>query len=198
VDISFEPDLIQMQLLRTIWKIIIGTARIRRGGSQLEAGISQLLRKFIQTKNYMQAVNRRNWLKQSSLAALGLGISLRSLAGEDYLPRNFGTEKGLINLGSNENPYGISAKAKEAIMGMIGEANRYQFNIASLQSFKKELGDHYGVGAKPGNHNSGIGGRSEFTGQAFQQRKCCNCYSYFRNTSQYSEEDWNASDRSAT
>jgi len=95
----------------------------------------------------MQTVNRRNWLKQSSLAALGLGISLRSLAGEDYLPRNFGTEKGLVNLGSNENPYGISSKAKDAILGMIGEANRYQFNVASLQSFKKELGDHYGVGA---------------------------------------------------
>ena len=95
----------------------------------------------------MQAVNRRNWLKQSSLAALGLGISLRSLAGEDYLPKNFGIEKGLVNLGSNENPYGISPKAKEAILGMIGEANRYQFNIASLQSFKKVLGDQYGVGA---------------------------------------------------
>jgi len=95
----------------------------------------------------MQTVNRRNWLKQSSLAALGLGISLRSLAGEDYLPKNFGTEKGLVNLGSNENPYGISPKAKEAILGMIGEANRYQFNVASLQSFKKELGDYYGVGA---------------------------------------------------
>jgi histidinol-phosphate aminotransferase len=95
----------------------------------------------------MGSVNRRNWLKQSSLAALGLGVSLRSLAGEDYLPKNFGSEKGLINLGSNENPYGISPKAREAILAMIDEANRYQFNIASLSEFKKELAAHYGVSA---------------------------------------------------
>lgn len=93
----------------------------------------------------MQAVNRRNWIKQSSLAALGLGISLRSIAGEDYLPRNFGSELGLINLGANENPYGISPKAKEAIMQMIGEANRYQFNVTSLKSFTKQLAEYYGV-----------------------------------------------------
>lgn len=93
----------------------------------------------------MQAVNRRNWIKQSSLAALGLGISLRSIAGEDYLPRNFGAELGLINLGANENPYGISPKAKEAIMQMIGEANRYQFNVNSLKTFTKQLAEYYGV-----------------------------------------------------
>ncbi len=93
----------------------------------------------------MQAVNRRNWIKQSSLAALGLGISLRSIAGEDYLPRNFGAESGLINLGANENPYGISPKAKEAIMQMIGEANRYQFNVNSLKTFTKQLAEYYGV-----------------------------------------------------
>lgn len=93
----------------------------------------------------MQAVNRRNWIKQSSLAALGLGISLRSIAGEDYLPRNFGSESGLINLGANENPYGISPKAKEAIMQMIGEANRYQFNVNSLKTFTKQLAEYYGV-----------------------------------------------------
>jgi histidinol-phosphate aminotransferase len=89
--------------------------------------------------------NRRQWLKQSSLAALGLGISLRSLAGEDYLPRNFGSETGLINLGSNENPYGISPQAKEAIRAMIGQAHRYHFNISELDDFKKQLADHYGV-----------------------------------------------------
>jgi histidinol-phosphate aminotransferase len=89
--------------------------------------------------------NRRQWLKQSSLAALGLGISLRSLAGEDYLPRNFGSENGLINLGSNENPYGISPQAKEAIRAMIGQAHRYHFNISELDYFKKQLADHYGV-----------------------------------------------------
>lgn len=93
----------------------------------------------------MGSLNRRNWIKQSSLATLGVGITLRSLGGEDYLPRNFGSESGLINLGSNENPYGISPKAREAISNMIGESNRYAFNVSSLQSFKKQLADYYGV-----------------------------------------------------
>ena len=90
-------------------------------------------------------INRRNWLKQSSLAAFGAGISLASIAGEDRLPRNFGADTGLINLGANENPYGISPKAKEAIKDAVSNYNRYQFNVASLQSFRKELADYFGV-----------------------------------------------------
>jgi hypothetical protein len=42
-------------------------------------------------------------------------------------------------------PYGISAKAKQAILDMMGETNRYPFNVASLQSAKKTLGDYYKV-----------------------------------------------------
>jgi histidinol-phosphate aminotransferase len=93
----------------------------------------------------MQPTNRREWLKQSALATLGLGISLRSIGGEDYLSRTFGNGTGLIILGSNENPYGVSPKAKQAIIDMIALTNRYQFNVPALQSFKKELADHYQV-----------------------------------------------------
>ena len=93
----------------------------------------------------MHPTNRRDWLKQSALATLGLGFSLRSMGGEDYLPKTFGNATGLINLGSNENPYGVSPRAKQAIIDMIAQANRYQYNIPALQSFKKELGNHYGV-----------------------------------------------------
>jgi histidinol-phosphate aminotransferase len=93
----------------------------------------------------LMTTNRREWLKLSSLAVLGSGFSLRSLANEEGILRNFGAEKGLINLGSNENPYGISPKARQAIIDMLGEANRYAFNIASLQSFKKELAAYYKV-----------------------------------------------------
>lgn len=90
--------------------------------------------------------SRRQWLKQTSLATLGLGFSFRSMGNEEGLIRSFGFENGLINLGSNENPYGISPKAKEAILGMLGESNRYLFNVGSLQNFKKELADYLGVG----------------------------------------------------
>jgi hypothetical protein len=46
---------------------------------------------------------RRDWLKQGTLAAFGLGLNLHSLGNEERLPRSFGAENGLINLGSNEN-----------------------------------------------------------------------------------------------
>ena len=89
--------------------------------------------------------SRRQWLQQSSLALLGLGISFRSMGNEEGIKRIAGIENGLINLGSNENPYGISAKAKQAILDMMGETNRYPFNVASLQSAKKTLGEYYKV-----------------------------------------------------
>ena len=92
-----------------------------------------------------ELLNRRHWLKQTTLVAFGLGAGLRSLAGEDYLPYRLPDNKGLLNLGANENPYGISPKAKQAIINMIGEANRYQFNVASLQTFKKDLASYYKV-----------------------------------------------------
>src|SRR5215813_3570430 len=91
------------------------------------------------------STDRRTWLKQATLAALGLSVNLRSLAGEDHLPYFIEGNKELINLGSNENPYGISPKAKDAILNMIGEANRYQFNVASLQSFKNDIAKYFGV-----------------------------------------------------
>ena len=90
--------------------------------------------------------SRRQWLQQSSLALLGLGISFKSMGNEEGIKRIAGIENGLINLGSNENPYGISAKAKQAILDMMGETNRYPFNVASLQSAKKTLGNYYKVG----------------------------------------------------
>ena len=90
--------------------------------------------------------SRRQWLQQSSLALLGLGISFKSMGNEEGITRSTGIEKGLINLGSNENPYGISAKAKQAILDMMGETNRYPFNVSALSSAKKTLGNYYKVG----------------------------------------------------
>jgi histidinol-phosphate aminotransferase len=92
-----------------------------------------------------QGSSRRQWIQQSSLALVGLGFSFKSMANEEGFRRYIDPESGSINLGSNENPYGISAKARQAILDMMGETNRYQFNVASLQSFKKTIGDYYKV-----------------------------------------------------
>jgi len=93
-----------------------------------------------------QHSSRRQWLQQTAFATLGLGISFRSMGNEEGLQRIISPSSGIINLGSNENPYGISAKAKQALLDMLGEANRYQFNVASLEPFKKTIGDYYKVG----------------------------------------------------
>ena len=90
--------------------------------------------------------SRRQWLKQASIATLGLGFSFKSMGNEEGIERIAGVESGLINLGSNENPYGISAKAKQAILDLMGETNRYPFNVPALQSSKKTLADYYKVG----------------------------------------------------
>ncbi len=90
-------------------------------------------------------IDRRNWLRQTTLATLGLGISLKTMANEEGITKNYGIENGLINLGANENPYGISEKAKKAIIDFINLSNRYAFNVAALQPFKKGLADHYKV-----------------------------------------------------
>ncbi len=89
--------------------------------------------------------SRRQWLKHTSLAALGIGFSFRSMGNEEGLVKYFEQPGDIINLGANENPYGISPKAGQAIIDMLGEANRYQFNVAVLRSFKKTLADHYKV-----------------------------------------------------
>ncbi len=95
------------------------------------------------------SLNRRDWLKSNSLAALALGFSIPSMGmgNEEGMLRSFGMAQGLINLGSNENPYGISPKAKEALLAMVAESHRYQFNVASLSDFEKEIAKYYQVGA---------------------------------------------------
>jgi histidinol-phosphate aminotransferase len=90
-------------------------------------------------------INRRDWLRNNSLAAIGMGIGFRSMANEEGITRSFGAPEGLINLGSNENPYGISPKAKEAILGMLSEAHRYQFNVPSLQNFSDVVAKYCNV-----------------------------------------------------
>ena len=90
--------------------------------------------------------SRRQWLKQASIATLGLGFSFKSMGNEEGIQRIAGAGDGLINLGANENPYGISPKAKQAIIDLMGETNRYPFNVPSLLSSKKTLSDYYKVG----------------------------------------------------
>ncbi len=75
--------------------------------------------------------NRRDLLKFGSMAAIGMGLRLPSMAmgNEEGILRNFGAADGLINLSSNENPYGISPKAREALLAALGEAHAISITI---------------------------------------------------------------------
>ena len=77
--------------------------------------------------------SRRNWLKQTTLGIVSLGIiPLESFA----IPK---TEKSIneetnlspIRLRSNENPYGPSVLARDAMMQSINSSNRYNWDLTS-------------------------------------------------------------------
>lgn len=92
------------------------------------------------------ATNRRDWLRQASLATLAWSLPVSGIArNREEIPWT-ATEEKLIQLGSNENPYGISPRSKQAILDLIGLSNRYAFNIPSLDSFTKEIAAYFGIG----------------------------------------------------
>ncbi|MEJ0054809.1 MAG: histidinol-phosphate transaminase [Bacteroidota bacterium] len=81
-------------------------------------------------------INRRNWFKStiSLTAGLTLGSSIAQqliAAPASKAEREFlaGGKKmgGKVKLNSNENPYGPSDKARQAVINVLGEANRYPF-----------------------------------------------------------------------
>lgn len=95
---------------------------------------------------------RRQWLKSALAAGAGLPLSL-TLADQlmaapvsraEWLygiePKNLNQ---LVRLGSNENPYGPSEKARKAIVASISEGNRYAHGVA--QDLRKAIAAREGV-----------------------------------------------------
>lgn len=74
--------------------------------------------------------NRRNWLKQASFGIVGLGIipfeSFAISSEESIIEEN---NVNLIRLQSNENPYGPSALAQNAMRNSINVSNRYNWEL---------------------------------------------------------------------
>jgi histidinol-phosphate aminotransferase len=104
---------------------------------------------IIKTTAMATTIKRRDWFRQTSFAALGLGLSVRSFANQEKrLPAHFDIEKKIINLGSNENPHGISPKAKQAIIDMIPWSNRYSFNLDSLKDARTTIAKYFGVASE--------------------------------------------------
>jgi histidinol-phosphate aminotransferase len=87
--------------------------------------------------------DRRTWLKQSSLALAGLGLTpFLSLAHE----RKFFSPGDPIWLNSNENAYGPSPLAQKAIMDIYKKSNRYPDDYIPL--LKKKIAGHWNVGTE--------------------------------------------------
>jgi len=76
--------------------------------------------------------NRRNWLKQVSLGAVGLGFcqfeAFANVPTEKYIFPD--VEKTPILLRSNENPYGPSPLARAAMQKSISSSNRYGWDLS--------------------------------------------------------------------
>jgi len=96
------------------------------------------------------SLSRRNWFKSTVALSTGLAFSSSlldklmaapmSAAEVDFYSKAY---NGKARLNSNENPYGPSEKAKQAIMQILTEANRYPF--AAIEDFKEVLAKKEGV-----------------------------------------------------
>ena len=98
-------------------------------------------------------LSRRNWLKSTLALSGGLAMSASladrlmatpmSGAERNHVPNAF---NGKVRLNANENPYGPSEKAKQAIVGILSEANRYPFTV--MKELKDILAKKEGVPAE--------------------------------------------------
>lgn len=97
-------------------------------------------------------LSRRDWFKSS--LTLGAGLALSSTLVEKLMAApvseaerlhgiNPYKPNKLIRLGSNENPYGPSEKARKAMMEVMDQGNRYSF--AEMNEIKALLAQKEGV-----------------------------------------------------
>lgn len=84
--------------------------------------------------------DRRSWLKQSSIALAGLGLSPILTYAEE---KKFFSPANPIWLNSNENAYGPSPLAQQAILNAYKNSNRYPDDYLPL--LKKKIAQHWNV-----------------------------------------------------
>jgi len=86
----------------------------------------------------MSAFSRRDFLRQGSLAAAGMGFvpSLMALVPESEY-------RDHIKISSNENPYGPSPAAREAMIRAVSASNRYPWTVTG--ELRERIGTFYGL-----------------------------------------------------
>lgn len=77
-------------------------------------------------------INRRNWLKQLGIGVSGIGLAqFNSLASPAVDFFELAAGDVVINLNSNENPYGPSPLVKAAMAKSINSSNRYNWQLTT-------------------------------------------------------------------
>src|SRR5688572_11934841 len=94
------------------------------------------------------SISRRQWLQRTAMAAAVLPITRwydPYNQPSKYYSREQLASPGAIRLNSNENSYGPSEAAKEAVMKSLSEANRYP--RPAIAELKNEIAAREGVSA---------------------------------------------------
>jgi histidinol-phosphate aminotransferase len=122
--------------------------------------------------------SRRNWLKNALAltaavpVAAGLSDELMAAPMSETEKILFASKKlppAKVRLGSNENPYGPSEKAKQAMIQSLSETNRYPFDV--VRELKEILAKKEGVTPEHISIGSGSGDLLCATGITFAMDK---------------------------
>jgi len=95
-------------------------------------------------------VSRRRWLARAGVTLAGLGLGGRFL-NEEMRAQTMSAERlaavapGLIRLSLNENPYGPSASAREAMQRMVASDRGARYPYAEVHAFVQQVAQHEGV-----------------------------------------------------
>ncbi len=97
-------------------------------------------------RGFGEGVSRRDWIRNTGVAALGLAIGGKAMAQvapteKSRLERY--PELKYINLAGNENPFGPSQRVSMAIMREVGNSCRYPFREEEI--LKDQIAAHEGV-----------------------------------------------------
>ncbi len=91
----------------------------------------------------MGNMDRRNWLRQSGLAIAGLTVAGNGFSHDRKIFDWDETANDIIRIGSNENPYGPSPMAREAMIKAITTSNRYPWEVTT--QLREKIGKQYGL-----------------------------------------------------
>lgn len=101
-------------------------------------------------------ISRRDWLRGGSAAAVAMVMgNSRALAQDMAVPGFKPTAENPIRLGTNENPYGISRAARNAIINMFDTAHHY--GRGKYMELLQTLAEMEGVEPKNITFSSGSG-----------------------------------------